>query len=103
MQPIYEICWSEQFIKDVKAIVGSLDRFDQAFIGYDFNLARLPRGPGTWDLSPTGDYRLAHMAAHKLEDGTDIPAIFFTFRIHLGAVPQVVLLRARRANDPDFS
>jgi hypothetical protein len=103
VQPVYDICWSHEFIDDVKRIVGSLDVFDRAFIGYDFNLARLPRGPGTWDLSDTGDYRLAHMAAHKLEDGTDIPSIYFTFRLHLGPTPQLVLLRARRANDPELS
>lgn len=93
MQPIDEICSSAEFIADVKRIVGSLDLFKRAFVGYDFNLARLPRGPGTWDLSPTGDYRLAHMAAHKLEDGIDIPAIYFTFQLTLGPVPKLELLR----------
>jgi hypothetical protein len=104
MQPIFEICWSGQFIKDVKRIVGSLDVFDQSFSGgYDFNLARLPRGPGTWGLSDMGEYRMAHMAAHKLPDGTDIPPILFTFRLHLDPVPTLVLLRAKRGNDPEFS
>lgn len=103
MQPQYDICWSREFIEDVKAICGSLDIFDQAFAGYDYNLSRLPRGPGTWDLSDLGDYRMAHMPAHKLENGTDIPAIYFTFQLRLGPTPQLVLLRARRANDPDLS
>jgi hypothetical protein len=101
VQPIFDICWSRQFIKDVKAIVGSLDVFDQAFSGgYDFNLARIPRGQGTWDLSGDGSYRLAHMAPHKLPDGMDVPAIYFTFRLHLDPAPTLVLLRAYRGNDP---
>lgn len=103
MQPQYETCWSSEFIEDVRKIV-DLDAFVRAFAGYNYQLRRLPRGPGTWDLSSTGDYRLAHMPAHKLEDGTDIPAIFFTFRLLLvGPDSLLILLRARRANDPALS
>jgi hypothetical protein len=104
VQPVFEICWSETFIEDVKKIVGSLDVFDQAFHrGYDFNLSRLPRGSGTWDLSPSGDYRVCHMAPHKLPDGTDVPSIYFTFRLYLDPEPTLTLLSARRGNDPELS
>lgn len=103
MQPRYDICWSRDFIEDVKRICGSLEIFDRSFAGYDYTLSRLPRGPGTWDLSPTGDYRLAHMPAHRLQDGTDVPAIYFTFRLMLDPEPRLLLLRARLANDPDLS
>jgi hypothetical protein len=102
VQPQYGICWSSEFIADVKKIVG-LELFERAFAGYDYNLARLPRGQGTWDLSPMGDYRLGHIPAHRLENGADIPAIYFTFRLQLDPEPLLVLLRARRSNDPEFS
>jgi hypothetical protein len=103
LQPVYDICWSRSFIEDVKRICGDLRVFDEAFTGYDYNLSRLPRGPGTWDLSVTGDYRMAHMAAHKLPDGTDVPAILFTFRLELSPTARLELLRAYRSNDPALS
>jgi hypothetical protein len=66
MQPIYKIAWSDEFIADVEQIA-DLDTFKRSFAGYEFALSRLPRGPGTWDLSDTGDVRMAHMSAHVLE------------------------------------
>jgi len=100
MQPVYEIRWSDEFIADVTGICGDLRGFDEAFAGFDYYLTRLPRGPGTWDLSPLGDIRLAHMPALTLEDGTDVPSIYFTFQLRLGASPYLDLLRAYRADDP---
>jgi hypothetical protein len=99
MQPIYEIRWSDEFIADVTAICGDLRVFDEAFTGFDWYLCRLPRGPGTWDLSPIGDLRLAHLPATRLEDGTDVPAIYFTFQLRLGGSPYLDLLRAFRWDD----
>jgi hypothetical protein len=43
------------------------------------------------------------MASHVLEDGTEVPGIYFTFRLLLGPIPTLTLLRARRTNDPEFS
>jgi hypothetical protein len=103
MQPYYSICWSDEFMDDVARIIGDIKRWDEIFAGHDFNLSRLPRGPGTWDLTPTGDYRLAWIEGGKLEDGTDYPTIYFTFRLFLGPAPYLLLLRARRGNDPELS
>jgi hypothetical protein len=100
MQPQYEIRWSAAFVEDVTSICGDIRVFDEAFAGFDWYLSRLPRGPGTWDLSPLGDLRLATLEGGKLEDGTEYPTIYFTFRLHLGATPYLELLRAYRFDDP---
>jgi len=99
MQPRYEIRWSDHFIADVTAICGELRIFDEAFSGFDYYLCRLPRDVGTWDLSPLGDIRLARLAACRLEDGTEVPTIYFTFQLRLGASPYLDLLRAFRWDD----
>jgi hypothetical protein len=103
MQPVYEVQWSDEFVADVTAICGELRVFEEAFAGFAYYLSRLPRGESTWDLSPLGDLRLAHLPAGRLGDGTDVPSIHFTFQLHLGASPQLVLLRAFRADDPALS
>lgn len=103
MQPQYDIRWSDQFTADVTAICGELRVFDEAFSGFDWYLSRLPRGPGTWDLSPLGDLRLTTLEGGRLEDGTDYPTIYFTFRLHLGPTPFLELLRAFREDDPALS
>lgn len=100
MQPLYDIVPTEAFVRDVTDICGDLRVFQEAFEGYDWYLARLPRGKGTWDLSPTGDLRLANLPATRLENGTDVPNLYFTFKLHLGAEPSLQLLRALRADDP---
>lgn len=102
MQPYYEIHWSEAFTADVTKICGDADVFRKAFAGFDFYLRRLPRGGSTWDLSPLGDLRLAHLPASRLEDGTTVPDIYFTFQMRLGASPQLELLRAFRSDDPEL-
>jgi len=99
VQPQYEIQWSDAFVADVTAICGERRVFDEAFAGFAWYLSRLPRGHGTWDLSPTGDLRLACLQAGKLQDGTDVPTIYFTFKLHLGAAPFLELLRAYRWDD----
>lgn len=99
MQPHYEIRWSDEFVADVTAICGDIRIFDEAFAGFDWYLTRLPRGTGTWDLSPLGDLRLATIEGGKLEDGTEYPSIYFTFQLHLGPTPYLDLLRAYRWDD----
>src|SRR5216684_4022392 len=96
MQPQYEIRWSDEFIADVTAICDDLRIFDEFFAGYDMYLRRLPRGLGTWDLSAIGDLRLGRLEGGKLVDGTDVPTIYFTFQLRLGASPYLDLLRAYR-------
>lgn len=99
MQPRFEIRWSDEFIADVTAICGDLETFDAAFAGFAYYLTRLPRGDSTWDLSPLGDIRLARLPECKLRDGSEVPTIYFTFQLHLGASPYLDLLRAFREDD----
>jgi hypothetical protein len=99
MQPQYDIRWSEAFVVDVTAICGQLSVFEKAFEGYPWLLRRLPRGPGTWDLSPLGDFRIGRLEACRLEDGAEVPTIYFTFQLHLGADTYLELLRAFRSDD----
>jgi len=99
MQPVYGIVWSDEFIADVSEICGDLRVFDEAFGGFDWYLCRLPRGRATWDLSPIGDLRLAYLEEGRLPDGTDVPAIYFTFQLRLGPSPSLELLRAFRWDD----
>jgi hypothetical protein len=99
MQPRYEIEWSPEFVADKERIYGNAKIFGEAFSGYDWYLCRLPRGEGTWDLNATGDLRLGSLPAGRLPGGTDIPAIYFTFQLRLGASPTLELLRAYRCDD----
>jgi hypothetical protein len=100
VQPVYQIRWSDEFVADVTAICGDVRIFDEAFRGFDYYLTRLPRGTSTWDLSPLGDLRLAYLITSRLEDGTEVPAIYFTFRLTLGPTPHLDLLRACSWDDP---
>ena len=93
MQPIYKICRTEQFEDDVRGIFGDLQTFERLFEGFAFLLSRLPRGLGTWDLSPTGDLRLATLDHSLLDDGTSTPAMVFSFALELGPTPCLTLLR----------
>lgn len=109
MQPQYDICWSDEFIADVSEIFGDIRRWDEAFMGFegeggfDWYLARLPRGDNTWSLSATGDYRLAVLEGGKLQDGSEFPSVHFTYRLLLDPSPHLLLQRARRGNDPALS
>ncbi len=103
MQPIYVIRQSPEFAADVVEIFGDPGVFDEAFVGFASQLARLPRGKGTWDLSKAGDVRLANLMEGHLPDGTPYPGIYFTFQLLLADPPYLLLLRAKRANDPRLS
>lgn len=102
MQPQYEtFVWSDQFCEDITAICGSVRAFVDIFTGHYWHLSRLPR-QDTWDLSPTGDLRLAYIDSGRSSDGTIVPRIYFTFQLHLGSAPSLELLRAYRADDPEL-
>jgi hypothetical protein len=103
MQPRYDVVRSEEFVADVTAIYGDIQTFEEAFAGYAWYLCRLPRGPGTWDLSAMGELRLGSIPALTLDNGVRTPAIYFTFELRLGPAPSLVLLRAYQRNDPVFS
>ena len=99
MQPRYDIQWSEEFAADVTEI-WTLEIFKEAFRGFDALLRWLPRDQATWDVSPAGDVRLAHLLGPRLDDGTVLPDIFFVYQLHLGSTCYVELLRAYSEHDP---
>jgi hypothetical protein len=93
----FGIRWDDQCLADLERIYGDMETADKAMFSVDWHLSRNPAAH-TWELEGS-DIRIVWV-----RDFLEFPAVYLSFRIVIERPNRYCLmLRARRANDPETS